>query len=442
MEATVEQTGTFDRNLTVRIKAERVNQLLDQELAKLAGQVKLPGFRPGKIPKSFLEARFKDHLTQTITENLLRESYPKALQEHSLRPVNEPVLKINQLLRDQDFVYVATMQIIPKVEPKGYQGIPLTRFETQVTDSDVDAAMQKIQQQHASFEANAEHKAGLGDKVVLNFKGFVNDEPFEGGTEEGHLLELGSGRFIAGFEEQLIGSQAGEKREVRVTFPTPYPAAHLAGKEALFFCTITEVQRRIVPPVDDELATLSNIQEGGLEKLREQLAINLEAKVKAIIYKHLRQQIATHLLEANPMELPDQLVAIEQNAMVEQTRQAYQNQGLDLAQLGLNEQRLALSYQETASQRVRFMLLINAIARQENLQATDAMVTERINLVSESYGPKAKEFQQWVRKNEAQWNEFRSQVLEDLTISWLTQNGSITQTPCSLEELLRKNSEK
>lgn len=436
MEVTVESTGPFDRTLTVRVGAARINQLLDQELSQLVSTVKLPGFRPGKTPKKLLESRFRDHLLGQVAETLLRETYPKALKEHNLRPADEPEIKPGPMDRNQDFVYVATMQIMPEVEPAGYQGLTLTRRIAKITDGDVDLALDKIREQHARFEAVTGRQAASGDQIVFDFKGFVDDEPFEGGTANGYVLELGSGRFIPGFEDQLIGVSPGEERDVRVTFPEKYAAPHLAGKDALFKCTLSEVRTRVLPPVDDALAALVNIKEGGLAKLREELTESLTREAEGAAEKHLQKQIHTGILAANPLELPSRLVGREQHAMIEQAKKEYQSQGMDPAALGLTDEIMAEGVKETAIKRLSLGLLLGAIANKENLRVDDAQVAARVNQIAASYGAQAKNFKKWLQEDESRMDGIRGSVLEDAVTDWIVANGAVTEEHCTFQELV------
>ncbi|MBF0125882.1 MAG: trigger factor [Magnetococcales bacterium] len=442
MQITVEKTGTFDRTVTVRFEADQVNQQLDQELQRLASTVKLPGFRPGKIPRKHLEARFWEHLVATVTENLLRESYPKALKEHALMPADEPEMNLGELKRDAGFVYVANMQIVPEVAPEGYQGLELTRRVAEVTESDLDLALEKVREQHVRFEPVEGVQAKTGDQVVLNFAGFVDGEAFEGGTADDYVLELGSGRFIPGFEDQLVGVGVGEEREVNVSFPEQYGAPHLAGKAARFKCTVTEIRERVLPPLDDDLATLVNIQEGGLAKLREEIRESLEEESQRATERLLQRQIHKLVLAANPMELPEKLVAREQHSMVEYAKREYQSKGMDPEKVGLTDEVMAAGFKEAATKRVTLGMLLGAIAAREQLQVDDARVARRINQIAASYGPQAQNFRKWLQQDKNRMEEIRDTVLEDQVIHWIIQQGVVTEERCTLTELADMSDEK
>ncbi|MBF0273004.1 MAG: trigger factor [Magnetococcales bacterium] len=440
MEVTVEETGALDRTITVRVEAEQVNQSLDLELQRLAGSVKLPGFRPGKTPRKHLETRFKDHLAQAVMERLMHEGLNKAVKGQNLRPADDPEFNSEQpVTRGQPFVFTVTMQIMPEVKAEGYREMALTRPVAEVTDADVAAALEQVRERRARYEAVEGRQAASGDQVVLNFKGFVDDEPFPGGEAEGYVLELGSGRFIPGFEDQLIGIAPGENRDVKVSFPESYSAAHLAGKEALFQCSVTEVRTRVLPEIDDALAMAEGITEGGLERLRESIREQLTKRAALATEKRVQRRIHDALVGANPFELPSKIVEREVRAMVAQFKEETVNRGMDPAQHGLNDDMLASGFRETAERRVRLGLLLGAIAKQENMQVDDARVAARLDALAAAYGAQAREFKQWARSDESRMDGIRGAVLEEMVNEWILGNGTVTDETIALDALLTDN---
>ncbi|NGZ07435.1 MAG: trigger factor [Magnetococcales bacterium] len=439
MEVTVEETGTLERTIRVRVEAEKVNELLDLELYHLAGQVKLPGFRPGKAPKKHLETRFKEHIGRTILERLMQEGLQQARAEYGLNPADTPEVTSVQLpARNQEALFTFNMQIMPTVEPQGFRGMALTRPVAEVTEADLASALEKVRSRHARFEKMPERSAQTGDQVVLDFKGFVDNEPFEGGEAEGFVLELGSGRFIPGFEEQLVGCAAGEKREITVTFPEQY-VEHLAGKTALFHCTVQEVRARILPEIDDALAALEQIQEGGLEQLKEQLRTQLQRQADNAGKKRLNRQIHDGLVAANPFALPSKLVAREAESMVAQFKEESQARGVDPQMHGLTDAVLMQSFQDTADRRLRLGLLIAAIAKEVKLSIDDARVAARLDTLAANYGAQAHEFKQWVRADESRMDGIRGSVLEEMVNEWILANGTVTEETLALEALLTES---
>ncbi|MBF0417889.1 MAG: trigger factor [Magnetococcales bacterium] len=437
MEVTVEETGALERTITVRVAVEQVNAYLEKELAQLSATIKLPGFRPGKAPKKHLETRFKAHLSQTIMEQLMQEGMGKAIKEHGLRTVGNPELDLSAPAeRDQPFGFTAKVQIMPDVQPQGYQGMTLTRPVAEVSDADIATALEQRRERHARYENREGRQATSGDQIVLNFKGFVDDEAFDGGTAEGYVLELGSGRFIPGFEDQLLGMSVGEERTVNVTFPQEYGAPNLAGKDAAFQCSLTEVRERVLPEIDDALAVSEGIKEGGLEALKERIRQDLDHRANSAMEKQLQRRIHDTLVAANPFDLPSKMVEREVEAMVEQFKEDTLSRGMTPDQHGLTDDVLAREFQATAEKRLRLGLVLGAIAKKEGLEVSDERVDAHLNKLAAAYGGRAAEFKRWAREDESRMDGIRGAVLEEMVNDWIKAHGAITDERVTLDALL------
>lgn len=439
MDVTVKEEAACEREVTIRVASSRVEQLMDQELGRLAGSVRLPGFRPGKIPRKLLESRFRERLASLVSEQLIQESYPKALADNGLRPVlDEPDLTLGQVARGEDFVYTARIQVYPVVEPQGYTELTLTRPVVQVTEADVDGIVEQLCTRHAHYEAEAEREAVLGDQVVLDYAGRVDDVLFPGGQAEGHVLDLGSGRFIAGFEAQLLGCKAGDAREVQVRFPDEYHAMELAGKEATFACTIQEVRQRILPPADDTLAEKLGV-EGGLTALRADIQKALENQVATEVKKRIKQSVFDQLLESNPMEaLPSQLLDRQRRAMVAHTKSEYQRQGLDPDALGIADATLEARFEEPAKTQVSLGLLMGAIAKKERLRVDEHALDALLDKTVSAYGEQAERMKKWFREDENRMADLRFSALEEQTVDWIEARSQVVDQEMTFQELTGK----
>ena len=439
MDVIVKETEAFYREVTIHIDADRVDDLLDQEVARLATTVRLPGFRPGKVPKRVLETRFRDHLSGIIVEKLVQDTYLKVLTDHNPHPVdNEPQLTLNKVTRGEGFTYTAKIQVYPTVEPMGYTGLTLTHRQAVITEADVDAVVQQLRAEGARFEVEADRQAVLGDQLLLDFDGRIDGERFPGGQSTGHLLELGKKRFIDTFEEQLVGSVAGEERQVQVTFPADYQASPLAGKAATFDCTVHEVRARILPPEDDALAGLAGLKSGGLAELRAEIDQTLRGQVEKESGQQLKKAILDQLLAANPLELPSRLVRRESLAMVEQYKREYEKQGMKLADLGLNEEQWAAQFVEPARERVTLALVLGEIAEREKQVVDEAAVEARLEEVSAPYGERANAMKKWMRENEERMDALRASVLEQQVIDWIRLHSTLVEESCTFDELMGK----
>lgn len=443
MDVIVKETALFDREVTISIPAERVGQLLDQELAQLATKAKLPGFRPGKIPKQVLETRFRDQLSGNVIEQLIHETYPAMLTQQTLHPVDhEPKLTIGKVTRGEPFTYTASLQVYPVVEPKGYTGLTLTRPTVEITETDVDNVIEQIRMERARFVAEEGRVAALGDQLLLDFDGRIDGERFAGGQNTNHPLELGKGQFIDGFEEQLVGCVPGEQRQVRVTFPETYRVTELAGKEATFDCTIHEVRARILPPADDTLATLVGLKTGTMADLRTEIDQTLRTQVAEESKHRLKKAMLDHLLAANPLELPSRLVERECHVMATQAKRDYERQGLSLADIGMDETQLATQFVQPAQERVTLGLLLAEIAETEKMEVSEADLAARLDAVGAAYGERATAMKQWLQADEERMNTLRASVLEQQVIDWICQNSTITDEPHTLAALMGQSAQK
>lgn len=440
MEVTIEEKGTFDRVVNVCVAANRVEALMDQEVKRLGETVRLSGFRPGKVPKKMLEARFRDHIVVTVTNQLFEETYSEALSSQGLRPLEQPVLDIvGKVARGNDFRYTATVQILPEINPVGYVGLECVRFVTELVDADVDAVIESIRKGQTVYEPDGERVAENGDRVRLDFEGFVDGEALEGGSAKGHLLELGSSQFIPGFEAQLVGVRAAENREVHVTFPDDYSAENLRGKAVVFKCLVHEVRRPVVPEVDDALAEKAGVTEGGLVKLREQIRERIQADIKNSSDQHFKEDILAQLLKANPMEVPSQLEQRELSVLVAQTKQRYRSQGLDPEKLGIKDEDLAKNFGSQAGDRVRLGLLFSAIAQKEAIAIDDEKVESHLARVSAAYGDQAASMYKLIKADPERMDGVRAVVLDEMIVDWIVEHGTVVEKPCTLEELMTRS---
>ncbi|MBF0437041.1 MAG: trigger factor [Magnetococcales bacterium] len=442
MEFTITQKAAFDREITFVFSAAEVEQRLDQELTRLASSVRLPGFRPGKIPRKLLESRFKDHWSSNLADQFYRESFPKALTDHNLEPVDHPEIVLGEFVRGQDYTYRATIQVFPKVEPTGYTGLTLTRPTVTLSDEDVAKVIEEIRASQGRFEADPGRVAVLGDQVLMDFEGFVDGQPFEGGKAEKYLLELGSGRFIPGFEDQLVSCKAGDKREVKVTFPADYGNKELAGKDALFQCFLHEVRARILPELDDELAKKAGVTEGGLDKLRAVIRERLEVDSEAKSEKKVEDAVFEALLQANTFEIPSRLEMRERRNMLSQMKREYQARGVDMSKMGVSDEQLLGMFEHSAGRKVRLGLLLSAIAVKEKIEVDEARVEEHLVEMTRAFGDRAGEVRRMVRENEEKMADLRDTVLQAMVVEWVIKNSTVTEQAVRLDELMGGSGEK
>lgn len=376
--------------LTFEVDAEKFNEGLDAAFKKVVKTVSVPGFRKGKMPRQMFEKRFGvESLYQDAIDILLPEAYSNAIDEAGIEPVDRPEIDVDQIERGQSLVFKATVTVKPEVKLGEYKGLEVEAFDTEVTEEDVTAELKALQERHAELVVKEDAPAENGDTVVLDFEGFVDGEAFEGGQAENHSLELGSGSFIPGFEEQLVGVKAGEEKDVEVTFPEEYHAAELAGKPAVFKVKVHEIKGKELPELDDEFAKDVDEEVETLEALKEK-TLNRLKHDKEHQKEHAIQDAVVEKAAANAeIDVPEVMVNNEVDRMLQEFEQRLQMQGMNLELYfqfsGQDEAALRGQMQEDAGNRVRVNLTLEAIVKAENIEVTEEDVNAELENMASSY---------------------------------------------------------
>jgi len=380
--------------LTIEVDAETVNKGLDAAFKKVVKQVNIPGFRKGKIPRSLFEKRFGvESLYQDALDIILPDAYANAIDETGIFPVDRPEIDVEQMEKGKELIIKATVTVKPEVKLGEYKGLAVEKQDTEVTDEDVDNELKTLQERQAELVIKEDGTAENGDTVVIDFEGFVDGEAFEGGKAENYSLELGSNSFIPGFEDQLVGTKAGEEKDVEVTFPEEYHAAELAGKPATFKVTVHEIKGKELPALDDEFAkdvddeveTLADLK----EKTKKKLVESKEHQAKHA----LEDAVVEKAAENAEIEIPEAMVNTEVDRMVQEFGQRLQMQGMNLELYfqfsGQDEEALRAQMKEDAEKRVKINLTLEAIADAENIEVSDEEAEEEINKMTEMYNMSA-----------------------------------------------------
>ena len=350
----------------------------------------IDGFRKGKAPRKIIENNYgEDIFYDEALNGLLNKAYPEAVVELDLEVVANPQLEVSEIKKGEDITVTATVQLFPEVEIKNYKGLEITKVSSEVTDADVEADLERIQKSQARLETVEGRKSQEGDTVVIDFDGSIDGKHFDGGKSENFELKLGSGQFIPGFEDQLIGKDAGEEVDVKVTFPEDYNAKDLAGKEALFETKIHEIKVEVLPEIDDELA--SDVSEfETLAELEADVKKNLEKDAKDRDEAQMKNELLDKLCEANEVDVPAAMVEEEIDRMVNEMNQQLAYQGLSLDQymqlLGQTINDVREGAREDAKKRVAMRILIRAVVAKEDIEATEAELEEELQKFADQYG--------------------------------------------------------
>lgn len=376
--------------LTVEVDAETVKNGLDAAFKKVVKNLNVPGFRKGKVPRVIFEQRFGvESLYQDALDVILPEAYGKAVEETGIEPVDRPEIDIEQMEKGKELIFTAKVTVKPEVKLGEYKGLEVEKMDTEVTDEDVHEELTSLQKGHAELVVKEDGKVEDGDTVVLDFEGSVNGEVFEGGTAENYSLVVGSNTFIPGFEEQLIGMETGEEKDVEVTFPEEYHAEELAGKPAVFKVKINEIKYQELPELNDEFAKETDEEVETLDELKEKIRTRLEERRQSEAEQTLRDSLVEKAAENAEIDIPEVMVENEIDRMLQEFTQNLAAQGMNLDLYyqfsGQSEADLRSQMKENAETRVRTSLTLEAIADTENLEATDEDLEEELSKMSEQF---------------------------------------------------------
>lgn len=390
--------------LTFEVTVEEFDQALDQAFKKVSKDVQIPGFRKGKIPRGLFEKRFGvESLYQDAVDIVLPAAYTKAIDETGIFPIAQPEVDIEQIEKGKDLVFTAVVEVKPEVTLGEYKGLEVEEQSVEVTDEDVTNEIEQLRARHAELVVKEEGKVEEGDTAVIDFEGFIDGEAFDGGKGENHALEIGSGQFIPGFEEELVGKETGEDTEVEVTFPEDYHAEELAGKKAVFKVKIHEVKSKELPELDDEFAKDVDEEVETLEDLKSKKKEELEAQKKQNADNEKRETLIQKASDNAEVDVPEAMVDTELEQMVREFEQQLQMQGMTLEMYsqfsGQDENALKEQMKEDAAKRVKTNLTLEAIVEAENLEASDEDVNAELEKMASMYGAEVEQLVQMLGGN-------------------------------------------
>jgi len=377
-------------SLEIEVTESVLEDALSQAYKKVVKNVNIPGFRKGKVPRPILESRFgSEVLYEEALEILVPVAYEKAVEETSIEPISRPEIDLLQMEKGKPLIFKAIVEVKPEIELPEYRGVEVNREVREITGADVENRLAQMQKQHVKLHVVEDAPLASGDLVLLDFTGYVDGVPFDGGSAEDYSLEVGSGSFIPGFEEQLVGMNIGEEKEINVSFPEGYHNEELAGKPSVFRVKLNEIKHKEIPELNDDFAaevsefdTLVGLKDDILHKLRE-----AEEKKTS---NEVAKKVVETLADSIDVLLPAALVDREIDSMISEMEHFMKMQGLSLEKfLSLTQQSvegMRVDKRAEAEKRVRANLLLEAIVKKEGIMATDEEVEERIEKMAESYG--------------------------------------------------------
>ena len=441
MQITQTVSEDLRRQYTVTVAASELDSRVTKRLEEMKPRVNLKGFRPGKAPVSFLKKQFGKSVMGEVVEQAVNEGSQKAINDNQLKPALqprvEPVSDVQQVVNGKaDLEFTVTVDLMPEFEITDVSKLTVERLTSEVTDADVNEALERLAKQGRGFTTRPESEAAEKDDIVqIDFVGSVDGKEFEGGKGEDFNLTLGSGQFIPGFEEQLIGAKAGEQRDVKVTFPAEYHAADLAGKEALFAVTVKEIKAPEEAKIDDALAKKMGLDD--LTTLKDRVRDQVKGDFNAASRLHLKRRILDALDEAHSFPLPPAMVEAEFASIWAQVEAELKREGKTAADEGKTEDELRAEYRAIAERRVRLGLVLGKLGEQNGVSITGDEVNRAIMARARQFPGQEQEVFQFYANNAQAQAEIRAPLFEDKVVDFIAELAQVTDKPVDRETLFK-----
>ncbi len=416
MQVTVESTGTLERRMRVELPAERIEKEVDSRLKSVGKNVKIKGFRPGKVPAKVVKQRYGAQIRQEVLSDLLQQSYSDAVQQENLNPAGGPRIETESEGDGKGFAYVATFEVMPEIELKGLDKIKVETPEVEIADSDLDDMIENLRKQKATW-TEVDRASANGDRVVVDFEGKLKDELIEGGQGKEVPVILGQGQMLPDFEKGLTGIKAGDDKTFKVKFPKDYHAEDLQGQKVEFSIHAHRVEEQTLPPVDDALAEMFSVKEGGLEQFKKDVMDNMRHEADQKVKAKVREQLMDGLLAANPLEIPRALKDQEMHSMQHEAMQ----------RLGIEDHDKAPpieNFAESAEKRVRLGLLVRQLITDENIRIDEQRVRQHVEEMCAGY-ENAEEMVNMYMNTPQVRQQVEPVVLEQMAFDRLLEHGKV-----------------
>ncbi len=417
MMVTVESTGTLERRMRVELPAERIEKEVDSRLKSVGRTAKIKGFRPGKVPPKVVRQRYGKQIRQEVLTDLMQKSYSDAVMQENLQPAGGPRIEPDVAKDDKNFAYVATFEVMPEITLQGLDKLKVEKPDITIGDADVANMLEKLRKQKATW-TEVERKSAEGDRVTVDFEGTLKGEPIGGGTGKEVPVVLGEGSMLPDFEKALHGLAPGDDKKAKVKFPKDYHAEELRGKKVDFEITVRRVEEETLPDLDDGLAELFEVKEGGLEQLKKDVLENMQREADQKVKADVREQALNGLLAANPIEIPQTLKHQEMHTM---QRDAMQRLGIEEPEKAPPLENFA----DAAEKRVRLGLLVRQLIADHDLTVDSDKLRAHVEEMCAGY-ENAADMVNLYMGNPQLMEQIQPVVLELQAVEWLVDNGKVT----------------
>ena len=415
MSVQVENLEKSMAKLTIEVSAEKLEEALQEAYNKEKNKISLPGFRKGKVPRNMIEKMYGPAVFYEEAANILiQANYAAAVEESGADVVSRPTIDVTQIEAGKPFIFTAEVAVRPEVELGKYLGVQVTKIDTSVSDAEVEEALEKERNNNSRTVAVTDRPVAVGDTAIIDFEGFIDGVAFEGGKGENHPLEIGSHSFIDTFEDQLVGKNAGDEVEVNVTFPEEYQAKDLAGKPAVFKVKIHEVKAKELPELNDEFA--QDVSEfDTLEEYKADLRKNLEVQKENEAKRTKEDEAIKKIIDKSKMEIPEAMIKTQCESMVNEFAQRIAQSGLSMEQYmqfsGLTMEKLEEQVRPEAETRIKSSLVLEQIAKDENIEVSDDEVKAEVEKMAKAYGMEADKLMEYLGDAE------KASIKRDLSVT-------------------------
>lgn len=416
MKSVVENLSTVTKKIDVEIAPDSVAKEMDKALADVAKKAKIPGFRPGKAPKNIVEKHYGDEVRSEVMNRLITESYLKAMQEHKLNPVELPAISnVSPLVKGSPLSFSATVEVRPNIELGAYDGIEVREQSIAVSDEETGETIDRLRDMYAALEVVEGRPLEKNDTAIIDFEGFLGAKPIEGAKAADYMLALGSNTLIPGFEDQIVGMNKGESREIKVTFPADYNNKDVAGKEATFNVTLKELKKKILPELNEEFA--KDLGAKSLDDLRDGIKKDIEIRKKNEQASDQRETILSKLVAEHAFDVPPGMVERELHSMARSHATRMAKQGVDVKSFDLakfNEENRAL-----AEKRIKGLLILDEIADKEKVDVNDQEVANAFAMMARTSGQTVDAIKKYYESQDGGVDNLKSSLIQEKTLGLL-----------------------
>ncbi|MGZ8187268.1 MAG: trigger factor [Methylosarcina sp.] len=429
MQVSVEKTSELSRKMTVSVSEDVVQEKMAERLKSLAREIKIDGFRPGKVPAHVVKKMYGDKVRSEVTGDLIQSTFYQALQDQDLKPAGYP--HIHPAEETEGFKYTAVFEVYPEISLQGVNQLEIQRPVATVEEADVDAMIEKLRVQRKSWNT-VDRASEINDRITISFTGSAEGENFTDGKVENYSVEIGSKQMIPGFEDNLIGLAAGDNKTFTVSFPEDYGNAQLAGKAAEFEVEVVKVEEPVLPEIDEAFIKAYGITEGTLEAFREDVRNTMERELEQALRGNLKNAVMDALYEKVQVTIPNSLIDEEVENLMKPYKESAKKRKMKLEDLQLPRD----MFEEQAKRRVALGLVLGEIIQQNGIKVDNDKVRSVIEDMSRNY-ERPQDVIDWYYRDEKRLNDVQQMVLEDQAVEWLISQGKVTDYPMSFSDVMQ-----